>query len=526
MREAQPELAATPDGARRTDPAPQTDPAARTDRADPLASTAPTSRSARWAITRGGLFTLLAVFLPAVASLLAPVLTGDISYQVAAGQMMLESGRVLDTDPFTFTVPGEPWINQQWGASIIFAVVYDATGWLGLLLMRAVLIGIAFGLVFSACRAYDANRMVASLVTMAAFVVAATNLALRSQMFGVVSFAAVLAILAWRRKHPWLLWLIPLVMIFWANTHGSFFMGWLAIGLAALEDIVARRRLALVTVSVGVLSVLATLVHPWGLEMWRYVVELSSNPLIAALVTEWQAPTLRTPTGFFFFISVVVVVALLLVRGRVLSWLQLAWLGGLVLLSLMAVRNVVWWAIGAAPLVATLVSGLEFRGRRLGDPALDAPRGVGYTAIAGLAGVLALAALPVWKPIDPMYGPQDVVRYAPQGVTDTLLAEAAPGEHLFAEQKWGSWFEQTLPGVPVMVDTRIELFDREIWADYLHVQAGRADWAEILEHWDVSLVAITADNDQLRPFLDEHPGWDLRFEDDEGLVYRRAAAQS
>lgn len=493
----------------------------QTDPTEPAQKSPSTSRSSRWAISRGRLFMLLAVFLPAVASMLAPVLTGDVSYQIRAGELMLEAGEILDSDPFTFTVFGEPWVNQQWGASIAFALVYDSAGWVGLLLMRAVLIGLAFGFVYAACRATEASQIVSSLVTLAAFVVAATNLALRSQMFGVVLFAAVVAILAWRRKYPLLLWLIPLIMIVWANTHGSFFVGWAAIGVAALDDLLARRRLAAVTITVGVLSVLATLIHPWGVEMWAYVVELSTNPLVALLVTEWQAPTLKTPTGLFFFISVAIVLGLLIQRGRVISWLQILWLGGLVLLSLMAVRSVVWWAIGAAPIAALLVSGLVIRGRQLGDPAADAPRGVGYTAIAGLAAVLALAVLPFWKPIDALYGPEDVVRYAPRGVTETLLAEATSEDRLYADQKWGSWFELAVPGVPVMVDTRIELFDREIWGDYLHVYDGRADWAQILDRWDVTILAVETGNQQLLPFVAEHPGWERIFEDEEGAVYRR-----
>ncbi len=493
----------------------------RVQQPDPTATAPASSRSLRWAISRGQLFMLLAFFLPAVASLLAPVLTGDISYQVRAGQLMFEAGRVIDTDPFTFTVAGEPWVNQQWGASIVFAAVYDLVGWTGLLLMRALLVGSAFALVYAANRATGANRIVSSLVMLGMFVVAATNLALRSQMFGVVGFAAVVALLAWRHKHPRLMWLIPLIMIAWANTHGSFFMGWLAIGLAALEDLVARRRLAVQTIVVGVVSVLVTLIHPWGVEMWAYVVELSSNSLISALVSEWQPSTLQTPTGIFFFASLAVMILLLLVRGRVISWLQLAWLAGLALLSLMAVRNVVWWAIGAAPILAILVSGLEFRGRRLGDPVFDEPRGAGYTAIAGLAGVMALLVLPIWRPIDPLYGPENVVRYAPRGVTETLRAEATTGDRLLADQQWGSWFELALPGVPVMVDTRIELFDAEVWGDYLHVQGGREDWADILDRWGVTFVAADAANRQLLPFIEAHPGWELLHEDAEGLVYRR-----
>ena len=364
-------------------------------------SPTPASARSRWAISRGALLALMAVLLPAAASLLAAVLTADIAYHLRSGALMLETGAILDQDTFTFTAFGEPWLNQQWAASVLFAAVYDAAGWLGLLVLRAVIIGATFGLIYSACRGVEASRMVAALVTLGAFLVAATNLALRSQLFGALFFAAVVAILVWRRRHPWLLLLIPLLMVAWANTHGSFFMGWAAIGLAFLEDLLARRRrLAAATFAVGALSVLATLVTPWGVEMWVYVVELSSNPVIAALVSEWQAPTLRSATGIFFFASVALVAGLLLYRGRVISWLQVLWLGGLILLSLMAARSVIWWAIGAAPVVAILLTGLEIRGRRVGDPAYDQPSGVGYTAIAGLLIVLTLAVVPFYRPSD------------------------------------------------------------------------------------------------------------------------------
>jgi len=491
---------------------------------DDAEPTPPNPRTSRWAITRGRLMVLLAVLLPAAASLLAAVFTEDIAYHLRAGQLMLESGELLREDVFTFTVFGEPWLNQQWGASVVFAGIYDAGGWLGLLLARALLIGTTFGLVYLACRATGASQIVASLVTLAAFVVAATNLALRSQLFGIVLFAAVMAVLGWRRRYPLLLWLIPLLMVAWANTHGSFFIGWAALGVAVLEDLVARRRLAVVTISVTGLSVLATLLTPWGPEMWAYVVELSSNPVIAALVTEWQAPTLQSATGVFFFISVAAIIGLLLYRGRVISWLQVLWLGGLVLLSLMAARSVIWWAIGAAPIAAYLLNGLEVRGRALGDPAADTPRGIGYTAIAVMVLVLTLVVVPFWRPSQPLYGPEGMVLHAPSGVTEVLLAEADSSDRLYATQRWASWFELAVPGVPVMVDTRIELFDSEVWSDYLDVADGRADWAEILDRWGVTLVAIEAENQDLRPFIEDHGAWEQLHEDDEGVVYRRAAA--
>ncbi len=463
---------------------------------------------------------LLAVFLPAIVSLLAPLASQDVAYHIRTGQLMLQSGALVDTDPFTFTVAGEPWLNQQWAASLVLGGAFDAVGWSGLLLLRAVLIGLTFSLVHAACRGVAANHLVSAVVTLGMFLVAMPNLALRSQTFGLLCFAAVVAILVYRRKHPLLLWLIPLLMIVWGNTHGSFFIGWAAIGIAVLEDVASRSRLAIVTISVGILGVLATLVGPWGLDMWRYVLELSTNPLIPQLVSEWQASTLRTPTGLFFYASVAVVAALLLLRGRSISWLQLAWLAGLVVVGMMAVRGVTWWAIGAAPVAASLASGLAFRGRRLGDPSLDTPRGVGYTGLAAVLIVLVVLALPIWRPGDALYGAQGVIRDAPRGVTEALLADATPGDRLLAEQSWGSWLEFAVPGVPLMVDSRIELFDQDVWADYLHAINGRADWPEILDRRGVTLVA-TAASTQLRPFVAADPGWRLIYEDEEGAVFRR-----
>jgi hypothetical protein len=481
----------------------------------------------RLAMSRGGFFMALAVLLPAIASLLAPVFTSDIAYQIRTGQLMLETGTILDRDPFTFTVGGQPWLNQQWGASLFLGLAFDTLGWSGLLIVRALLIGLTFALVLAACRASGATAVVSSLVTIGSFAVAATNLALRAQTFGLLCFAALVAILAWRRRYPWLLWTIPPIMIIWANTHGSFFIGWLALAVAVAEDILARSRWARRGVTVTILSVLATVLGPWGLASWGYVLELSTNPVIARLISEWQPSTMRTVSGLLFFASVGLVVALLVARGRALSWLQVAWLGALAVVGLMAERGVAWWAIGAAPLVTVLVSGLQVRRRSLADPSVDERRSPVYGALLGVLLLLGLVALPIWRPSHPLYGPEGMLRNAPRGVTETLLAEVPAGERVLAEQVWGSWLELAVPEVSVMVDSRIELFDVATWADYVHVVNGRADWPAILDRWGVTVIALSTDGAaQLRPFLGAETGWVLLHEDEAGVVYTRSAPPS
>src|SRR2546423_11928525 len=90
-----------------------------------------------------------------------------------------------------FTAVGAPWINQQWGAQLILAAVYRLGGWTGLVVLRAALVGLLFGIVFATCVRAGLSRRVAAWLTLAAFVVTAAALGLRPQLFGMVLFAAV-----------------------------------------------------------------------------------------------------------------------------------------------------------------------------------------------------------------------------------------------------------------------------------------------------------------------------------------------
>ena len=48
-----------------------------------------------------------------------------------AGELQLEIGRVLTTDPFSFTAGGEAWRTQSWLAELGYAWLEDVTGVVG-----------------------------------------------------------------------------------------------------------------------------------------------------------------------------------------------------------------------------------------------------------------------------------------------------------------------------------------------------------------------------------------------------------
>jgi len=470
-------------------------------------------------VTLPRLWAFLAVALPTLAALLATMSSIDLTYQLRAGGEILDARAIPTVDTWTYTVAGEPWFDQQWGAQVLLTLVYDVGGWTGLVLLRAALVAVIFGCTFLIARGAALSDRSAALLTLGAFAIAAPALALRPQLFGMALFALVLLLLARRGAQPRAVWLIPVLVLLWANLHGSFLLGPLAVGLAWLADVQRRAERRHRLLAVAVASVATACVTPFGPAVWRYAIGLSTDPSVTGRITEWQRTSITDVVGLLFYASVVAVIALVVLRRSAVTWPTLLWLAGFAAIGAYAVRGIAWWALAAVPVVAALVaSGGPVRPQRQGTPSMQRLNLV-VVAVIVLAGV---ALLPIWRPVDPRNGtPQGLVTDAPPGVTASLRDLARPGEHLFNPQPWGSWVEFALPDLLVAVDSRVELFPASVWTDYDAVRTGVPGWEAILERWAVTLVALEPGEAAMKDRL-EGAGWTLVSADDSGAVLRRS----
>ena len=466
------------------------------------------------------LWAFLAVGLPALAALIANLPSVDLTYHLRAGAEMLAGSGIPTSDTWTFTAYGLPWTDQQWGAQVILAAVYQVGSWTGLVLFRAVLTGVIFGCLYLIGRRRGLIARDAALLSLAAFVVSAVALGLRPQLIGMALFAVVLVLVTDRRAHPRRLWAIPVIVLVWANIHGSFFLGPAVLGLAWLEDVhdkVPRRHLPLV---VGVVSAVAACVTPFGPFVWAYALGLSTNSLVTARITEWQPTALRDIPGILFFGSAMVIAVLIARRGDKTTWPTLAWLGFFFVIGVYAIRGVAWWSLGAATAIAGVL--VTSRVRDVSHEALGTPLMRRLNLVVAAAIVVAgIALLPVWRPIEPgLDAPQGVVGNAPPGITEALRSAAKPGDRVFNPQPWGSWFEFALPDLPVAIDSRIELFPPDVWDAYEQVSAGVDGWQATLDGWAVDVVVVAPKGNDFADRL-ETAGWVAMYTDDDGSVYVR-----
>jgi hypothetical protein len=470
-------------------------------------------------LTLAQLWAFLAVSLPATAALAAPMSTVDLAYQVRAGQLMLDAGQVLRADPFTFTVGGQPWLDQQWLAQVGLAALYELGGWGLLAVVHGVLAGLAYGLLQAALRRRGLDVRPAAWVTLGVFVVSAASIALRPQLLGIVLLALVLYLLA---RGGRVVWAIPAIVAVWANVHGSFALGPVVVGLVWLEQVGRSRTerpsamVRLELLGVAVLSLAATLVNPFGIDVWRYALGLATSSEIASLVTEWQRTIPTTYAGAMFYASLVVALFVAWrVRGR-LSAAAVLGLLGFAIAGAYAERGTVWWAFVApwllAPAIARPTVAAHARSQRTGRLNL---------AVAGLVGLLGLAVLP-WPYRSTSGGALPLLADAP-GSLSRALAEALPSSgRVLVAQPWASWFELEVPAAETFVDSRIELFPTGVWDDYLTIAEGADDTLGLLDRWSVDAVVLDAGQVALADRLAASPAWKRVVTTVEGVLFVHA----
>jgi hypothetical protein len=506
------------------------------------ATAEPAPRSLRERLLRPTLpelWLFLAISLPVLGALVASLPTLDLTYQLRAGADILAGRGIPAVDTWTFTAAGEPWLDQQWGAQAILAAIYAVSGWNGLAIFRAALVGLYAGLLLLAIhrRAPGSSGRGSAILVIAAFLVTTPALGLRPQLLGMVCFAAVLVLLAGRREHPRIAWLVPVIAITWANLHGSFILAPVLVGFAWLEDIAERSPRAARTSLLGVVTTAATLITPFGLDAWRYAAGLAGNPDVRGRITEWQPTTPTDVTGILFWGSVVVVLILVLRQTRtpgVVTWPAVVTLVAFAALGAVAARGIAWWpAVAIVTLTGIAVHARVAEREARGLPpetAAAPPRqrpAVGnswnnHIALTIVAGCLTL--LPIWRPVNTITGaPRGLLSYAPVGVTAILRMSVSDTDRIWNAQAWGSWLEFAIPGPTYAFDSRVEVIPAQAWADGDTVLSASAGWADILDRYAATVVVTEGPlTTPLATALAAEARWRLFWADDEGTVWRRA----
>jgi tetratricopeptide (TPR) repeat protein len=288
------------------------------------------------------------------------------------------------------------FVDPEWGFQAAEALAARGAGLDGVLALRLGLVFVATGAVYAAAR--RASGLAAALAALGFLLVGEGRFLDAPEMASIALAALFVAILEAREAAPRAVFVLPLLVLLWANLHGFFPIGIALTACYAAGDLLHGRRVRLLFVLA--LALAAPLANPYGLEGALYplriaadgarrallaeqVIELRSPLFDPALSTTWQA---RVFQGGLAAAALAAIASA--ARGFRLE--RVLGIGLAVALSAPYVRNVGLFAAIAAPLAALAAAGPL--GRLAARPPLA--RHVGRTGLL-LHAAAALAAVAV-----------------------------------------------------------------------------------------------------------------------------------
>jgi hypothetical protein len=448
---------------------------------------------------------------------------GDIYWHLTIGQWILDHGTLPLVDHYSHSRAGGSWTPHEWLSEVLFAYAFNTGGW-------ALVTGLAAGA--CACTVAIVLRYLLRFLepiyalSMAVLAVSllAPHLLARPHVLILPLLAAWgVGLLQAHDKNQAPRWWLALLMVPWANLHGSFVFGLALIGPFAIAAVLTQRkqwrRVMRDWAAFFALACGASLVTPLGFDGMRFAFEVEGMTYSLSQLAEWRSPDFQKPQPLE--LALLAIAAGVLSRGLKLSWLRIGLLLLLLHLALKHGRHADLLAV-LGPLLLARPMGEQWRGTGQSGPqslpdrmfhALAKPASAAAIAVCGvLVSMTMLSAVQADKPRpSASITPADAVQAALRaGAAGNVLNSYEFGGYLIAA------------GIPTFIDGRTDLFgDAFMWRYNTALQLGAPGALErLIERHDVRWTLLPPGTPAVA-LLDHLPGWRKVFADGTAVVHMR-----
>ncbi len=440
----------------------------------------------------GGLF-LSAVLLAAAFPLTGPIRDPDFWWHLRSGQLILQSGGLLHTDPFTYTVSTHVWTMHEWLTEVLFAKLYS---WGGLGAIVAVLSAVSWlGVVCIVARArLDRPGPFALGGGIVIAVIAGYPIwGPRAQML-TFAFACLTLLLAEHhlRRGGRLAWLLLPMFLVWGNLHSGFLIGLgfitvivvaeAAAHLLHLEGRAPATRLRSLAVLL-VCSLVVCAVNLNGPSIILYPFGTLGSAAQQSLILEWHSPDFHDWSVRIFAVMMLSLVGLI-VANRSIRLRDAALVLVTIALALQSVRHIALFVAAATPVWINQADMLlASRRRRPRRTQKLPPVGMRVVSWVALCGSL-LAVYVISRLLPAVQTREDSLFYAqdyPVCAARWLAADPLP-LHVFNQYGEGGYLAYRLSahGDRVYIFGDAALMGDQLLYDYGDVELVTPRWDTIL----------------------------------------------
>ena len=434
---------------------------------------------------------------------------GDTYWHLATGDWIIGHGSVPHVDVFSYSRPGIPWVTQEWLSELLMALARQMAGWSGVVALFAVAMAVtAWLIVRRLSQAIGGVTLIlASVLTLACM---SGGLLARPHLLALpILVIWTLEMLSARSENRAPRLVFALLMIAWANMHGSYLLGLLVAGVFGLEALVEtgadRNKVIQQWGLFGVAIFIATLITPHGLRGLTYPIQIMTMSALPGIV-EWRAADFSHPSAFEAAVLVTIFVCLW--RGVRVPVVRLFLLLLLLYLSLQHVRHQLVLA-AMAPLILAEPLALAL-GHEPAHPRLRVGALAAVTAFAvALFGVRLM--YPVVR-VDGLNSPVTALAQLPPDlVRQPVLNEYGFGGYLIDK------------GVRPFIDGRSDLYGDAFTQAYFIAEAsGRPGLDRLMDRYGVVWTIFEPGN-PIVSVLDADPNWKRIHTDPNAVVHQRIA---
>jgi hypothetical protein len=456
---------------------------------------------------KSGIYVFLISFACVYYLVNAPFLLGhyDLGWHLAAGDLIRDQGHIPFQDPWSFTSGGRQWFNLSWLWDVIASVLFQHANFSGLILFvvacGAIIVGYLTSVclssgasttavcisVFSACLLYPAFAAYPNI-----YLAASPNIF--TMLFSVIFYGECL-------KRTRRVYLLPAIMVLWANLHGGFLLGLFIVGIFSSVALLRRDWINFKIYSVaGAGCFIATFINPLGWHIYEGLTTVLGH-FSQAYITEWWSyfQNITVPGSIPGIIYILIFIAFELryrgfcpIESRLLSWLFL-------FLGLYQFRYMSFFFLFSTVPLALHLDRLL--------PKLSNNFKIERSLLA--AGIIAACALPlVYMKIDPALG-------LPQMLSEQdvlYLQTHFPHARLLNHWNFGGiLIFRDRGAIPVFVDGRAATaYPDALLRDYFKLgqqEVNDNDWDTVLEKYQIDTVLWVKAHEKLRRFLVGKRGW-------------------
>ncbi len=465
----------------------------------------------------------------------------DTGWHIRTGEWILMTRHIPRVDMFSFTKNGEPWIAWEWLADIVMAVAHQIAGLRGVVLITLLVLGATSVSVYRNTVTESGNRLIAIVLTWLAMAASRVHWLARPHLVTPLMAAIFCGVLnqVERQGDSRKLWILPPLMMLWANLHGGFFVGVVIVGTyaigAAVEDLfrgsrqnclVRARNYAWTIVG----CTLASFVNPYGYHLHSHVAEYLGTTFYWQRITEFESLDFHSSTAAYFETLLVLSIAAaawhfasgrLIHTSSLLIWSHLA---------LFSARNIPIFAAVAAPSIGRAIrEWLEYAPARV--PWIRWLSGSITEIEAGLSTIANRQQRSRWHvlPICCVLMCASLLahpgrlkgfcagfsgdRFPVQAASFLSRERLGPPRRLYSSWQWGGYLIYRLwPSLTVFNDGRTDFYGPAFVVEGLHVWNVSPDWREVLEHYGVNSVLVPVDS-PLASVLRETHAWNVVYQD-------------